>query len=77
MIGPRRLKDYICRPPEELYDLVNDPDEVRDLARDPAHAETLASMRAALENWQILSEDLWLWRDGVPVIRYLAFNYAR
>jgi N-sulfoglucosamine sulfohydrolase len=77
MIGRRRLKDYICRPPEELYDLENDSDEVVDLARDPAYAETLASMRAALEHWQIVSKDLWLWRDGAPVVRYIASDYAR
>jgi N-sulfoglucosamine sulfohydrolase len=77
MIGPRRLKDYICRSPEELYDLESDPNEVVDLAQDPAHAETLAKMRTELERWQLESNDLWIWRDGAPIVRYISSNYAR
>ena len=77
MVGPRTLKSYICRPPEELYDLEQDSLEVKNLAGDEAHAETLKSMRAALEKWQELTEDLWLWRDGTSVVRYREYNYAR
>ncbi|KAL2691214.1 hypothetical protein Neosp_001595 [[Neocosmospora] mangrovei] len=77
MVGRRSLKDYICRPPEELYDIEQDPDEVNNLAASEAHAETLKSMRAALEKWQETTGDLWLWRDGTSVVRYRAYNYAR
>ncbi|CAM1501461.1 Fc.00g034450.m01.CDS01 [Cosmosporella sp. VM-42] len=78
MIGPSKLKDYICRPPEELCDLQNDPSEVCNLAGNPRHSQTLQSMRhQALEKWQKETGDLWLWRDGAPVIRYLASDYAR
>ncbi|ENH66300.1 N-sulfoglucosamine sulfohydrolase [Fusarium oxysporum f. sp. cubense race 1] len=77
MIGPRRLRDYICRPPEELFDLENDPREVANLAGNPEYAEILKSMRDALESWQKSTGDLWLWRDGAPVVRYLSSNYAR
>ncbi|CAF3488013.1 hypothetical protein FGSG_08040 [Fusarium graminearum PH-1] len=77
MIGPRRLRDYICRPPEELFDLENDPCEIINLAGDPELAEVLKSMRNELEVWQKSTGDLWLWRDGAPVVRYLSSNYAR
>jgi N-sulfoglucosamine sulfohydrolase len=77
MIGPRKLKDYICRQPEELFDLENDPGEVRNLAESPEHKEILKSMRDELEKWQRDTRDLWLWRDGAPVVRYLSSNYVR
>ncbi|RGP71248.1 n-sulfoglucosamine sulfohydrolase [Fusarium longipes] len=77
MIGPRRLRDYICRPPEELFDLENDPCEVTNLVGNPEFTEVLKSMRDALELWQKSTGDLWLWRDGAPVVRYLSSNYAR
>ncbi|KAM5369689.1 hypothetical protein ACJZ2D_008836 [Fusarium nematophilum] len=52
MVGPRTLRDYICRPPEELYDLESDPQEVHNLAGDAEYHDTLASMRCAVEEWQ-------------------------
>ncbi|KAH7045137.1 alkaline-phosphatase-like protein [Macrophomina phaseolina] len=77
MIGQRRLKDYIRRPPEELYDLENDPLEVENLAgRDEARG-VLKEMREALEEWQRETRDLWLWRDGTPLVLYRTSNYAR
>ena len=77
MIGQRKLKDYICRPSEELYDLDSDPLEVHNLAVECDHAEILKSMRQALEEWQKATNDLWLWRDGAPLVRYMSSNYAR
>lgn len=40
------------RPPEELYDLVNDPNELHNLAEDPAHRDELLAMRSQLMDWQ-------------------------
>ena len=40
------------KPVEELYDLQNDPHEVHNLAGDPKQANRLATMRAALKEWQ-------------------------
>jgi N-sulfoglucosamine sulfohydrolase len=77
MIGPRSLKSYIRRPPEELYDLQADPLEIHNLARDPAMQSTLLEMRNALEKWQLETGDLWLWRDGAPVVRYVSSEYVR
>ena len=77
MIGPRKLKDYLRRPPEELYDMEEDPQEVNNLAGMAEFETTLKEMRDRLEAWQKQTKDLWLWRDGAPVMRYLAFNYAR
>ncbi|KAF3770880.1 hypothetical protein M406DRAFT_59723 [Cryphonectria parasitica EP155] len=77
MIGPRKLKDYIQRPPQELFDLENDPLEINNLAGDPDYAETLKEMNEALEQWQVETSDLWLWRDGMAVVRYISSGYAR
>ncbi|KAH8881841.1 putative mucin-desulfating sulfatase [Thozetella sp. PMI_491] len=77
MVGQRTLQDYIFRPAEELYDLEQDPAEVRNLANDPQYKEKLLEMRAALEQWQNDTEDLWLWRDGTSIWRYRAHGYHR
>lgn len=77
MVGHRTLKDYVFRPAEELYDLDADPAEVRNLAEDPSHRHHLIRMRAALEQWQNDTEDLWLWRDGTSVWRYRVHGYSR
>ena len=65
MVGSRKLKDYIFRPAEELYDLENDPLEVNNLAGDKAFALVLLELRARLEAWQKETLDPWLYRDGV------------
>jgi N-sulfoglucosamine sulfohydrolase len=67
MVGKRTLKNYLERPPEELYDLEEDPHEVVNLAGKPEHEATLKSMRDSLEDWQRRTEDPWLYRDGVSV----------
>ncbi|KIX03799.1 uncharacterized protein Z518_07352 [Rhinocladiella mackenziei CBS 650.93] len=68
MVGPRKLKDYIRRPPEELYDLDADPAEVHNLAKDPEYADVVREMRADLERWQADTGDPFLWRDGISVL---------
>ncbi len=68
MIGDRPLRDYVRRPPEELYDLETDPGEVNNLADDPAHEGLLRDCRGALEDWQKKTRDPWLYRDGVSVM---------
>lgn len=77
MIGQRKLKDYICRPPEELYDLQEDPVEIKNLAQESGYQTILEEMRATVEEWQETTGDLWLWRDGTSIARYRTFNYAR
>ncbi|CAL5868986.1 uncharacterized protein PFLUO_LOCUS3214 [Penicillium psychrofluorescens] len=66
-IGERLLRDYIERPPEQLFDLQNDPKEVDNLAEKPEHAETMKEMRSILEQWQRDTDDAWLLRDGQSV----------
>jgi len=51
MLGSRTLKDFIRRPPEELYDLEMDPLEIKNLAPDPAHRALLTELRSDLESW--------------------------
>ncbi|KKY20689.1 putative n-sulfoglucosamine sulfohydrolase [Phaeomoniella chlamydospora] len=67
MVGPRKVKDYFFRPPEELYDLENDPQEIRNLAKDPSYRDVLLGLRKRLEDWQMDTADPWLYRDGVSV----------
>ncbi len=40
-----------CRPPEELYDLVNDRYELHNLAEDPKYQTVLKELRATLNKW--------------------------
>lgn len=67
MVGNRPLKDYIFRPPEELFDLEEDPYELRNLAADPEYQDRLMQMREQLSQWQKQTKDLWLYRDGISV----------
>ena len=46
------------KPPEELYDLIDDPHEINNLASSPRHRVILKQMRAALEKWQMETKDL-------------------
>jgi arylsulfatase A-like enzyme len=46
-----RIPYPLPRPPEELYDLIDDPLEERNLAADPNHAGTLARLRSELDRW--------------------------
>ena len=72
----RPLKNYLYRPAEELYDIVDDPDEVNNLAAKPEYEGTLKEMRTRLEKWQLKTADPFLLRDGVslPVIKAYVFQ---
>ena len=52
-----RVKLFLYRVPEELYDYANDPDALHNLAGDPAHRETLRRLRGELLEWMKLTED--------------------
>jgi N-sulfoglucosamine sulfohydrolase len=67
MVGNRTLKDYIFRPPVELYDLDKDPQELRNLAAEPRYKHLLLDMRQTVSEWQKKTRDLWLYRDGQSV----------
>lgn len=58
--GPQLQYFEKRKPVEELYDLSEDPHEVHNLAGRPEHRKTLARMRAALEKWQMETNDLGL-----------------
>jgi N-sulfoglucosamine sulfohydrolase len=64
MVGQRKLKDYLFRPAEELYDMETDPDEVKNLAGSKEHEELLLKCREVVSDWQQETKDLWLFRDG-------------
>lgn len=68
MVGGRSLKQYIQRPPEELYDLDLDPLEVVNLVGKEEHHARLIQMRGEMEAWQAATKDPWLWRDGQSVV---------
>jgi N-sulfoglucosamine sulfohydrolase len=52
---------------EELYDMDEDPREVQNLADRPEYKELLLGYRRELEDWQRLTQDAWLVRDGVSL----------
>ncbi|KAM0260079.1 hypothetical protein ACHAQJ_003003 [Trichoderma viride] len=66
-VGERPLEAYIRRPPEELYDMQQDPREVVNLADNPEYRNILLGYRKELEDWQRLTQDAWLVRDGVSL----------
>jgi N-sulfoglucosamine sulfohydrolase len=68
MIGARPLTSYINRPAEELYDMDEDPKEVVNLALNPAYRELVLQFRQQIEEWQRLTRDAWLIRDGVSLL---------
>lgn len=68
VIGGRPLENYVRRQPEELYDLENDPQEISNVANDPNYMAVLADLRQHLEEWQLKTNDPWLFRDGVSVV---------
>ncbi|MGR3662966.1 MAG: sulfatase family protein [Paracoccaceae bacterium] len=66
-IGERPIKNYIHRPPEELYDLQEDPREVKDLSQSATHQDLLLELREKMEIWQRETNDPWLYRDGISL----------
>ena len=68
MLGRRRLTSYLYRGPEELFDLENDPEEIHNLVNDERYAHVLRDMREKTEEWQYLTDDVWLFKDGVSAI---------
>ena len=45
------------KPPEELYDVVNDPDNVYNLATDPRYSDVLERMRKVTEEFSLETRD--------------------
>ena len=58
LTGPQKLFFQVPKPPEELYDTLNDPHEINNLAGDPDQKERLETMRARLERWMEETGDL-------------------
>lgn len=74
------------KPPEELYDIVEDPHELNNLAADPRYAAALARLSQALDDWEKTYPDLGMipeeellesWRPGgvftvtePPLVKY-------
>jgi hypothetical protein len=72
--GPQRALMADGRPPEELYDCVNDPHEIDNLAEQPGCRQVLERMRRELDGWRRRIGDMgdipeWqmvrrMWPDG-------------
>ncbi|KHO11022.1 phosphotransferase enzyme family protein [Metarhizium robertsii ARSEF 23] len=56
--GRRPLKSYICRLPEELYDLETDPKEVHNPTGTMEYDSVVKQMREEVEKWQMETKDL-------------------
>lgn len=66
--GARALTSLIDRPAEELFDIESDPLELNNLAELAEFGDLVKSLRSELEDWQKLTGDPWLIRDGVSVL---------
>ncbi len=53
----QRVRHFLYRTPEELYDYAKDPDALRNLADDHEHGNTLFSLRRMLLQWMIRTDD--------------------
>lgn len=52
-----RMRQFLYRPKEELYDLESDPDELTNLAEVTEHAPRLAELRERLRAWMTAEGD--------------------
>ncbi|WP_236973516.1 sulfatase family protein [Membranihabitans maritimus] len=62
------------RPPEELYDIVNDPFETINLANDPGYKDVLHKNRNRLHSWMIQNGDMGLIPE--PILEDLGVKYG-
>jgi N-sulfoglucosamine sulfohydrolase len=58
--GAKTVREYIHRPPFELYDMTYDPDETKNLAAEPEHQTTLEEYKAKLKAFQKKFGDPWI-----------------
>ena len=70
-LGVRPLRQYLRRPPEELYDLREDPNEVNNLAGDTAYADVLEELRSKVHALRQRTRDKWLILENYRVQREL------
>ncbi len=66
------VKRYMHRPPEQLYNTLEDPYELKNLADDPALSEVKARLSAELDRWMRSQGD-----PGVPQDTHEAHQAAR
>jgi N-sulfoglucosamine sulfohydrolase len=59
-LGKRKIKDYLYRPAEELYDIQNDPEEVVNLASDSEYIGVKEGLRQTLDEMRKQTDDPWL-----------------
>ncbi|MGB0579153.1 MAG: sulfatase-like hydrolase/transferase [Limisphaerales bacterium] len=57
------------KPPEELYDIVNDPHETKNLAHESKYREMLRRMRSATEQWQDKIGDMGMIPESIMMER--------
>lgn len=58
LTGPQKLWMSDTRPPEELYDTVNDPWEINNLATNPKYKSILERKRSELDRWMSEIDDM-------------------
>ena len=59
LYGQRTVKNYMHRPPFELYDLESDPWEANNLADNPDYADLLSQYKTKLRAFQERTSDPW------------------
>jgi len=70
-MGKRKVRDYLLRPAEELYDIIKDPVEAKNLANDPAFHDVLEKMRKKLRLMRDKTNDPWVINDNYQLNKSL------
>ncbi|MFH4968330.1 sulfatase-like hydrolase/transferase [Gaetbulibacter sp. M240] len=64
-----QLEFWKPKPPEELYDVINDPDNVINLAKDPKYKKVLERMRKVTNNFCLETRDTGFFPEAELVAR--------
>jgi N-sulfoglucosamine sulfohydrolase len=63
------MKMFEPKPPEEIYDLINDPQELKNLINDSVHKDIAADLHEILKEHMIKTHDTGLMNEGDMMVR--------
>jgi N-sulfoglucosamine sulfohydrolase len=63
------MKMFEPKPPEELYDLMNDPQELNNLINDPDYREIVSGLHEKLKEHMVKTHDTGLMNEGDMMVR--------
>jgi N-sulfoglucosamine sulfohydrolase len=63
------MKMFLPKPPEKLYDLVDDPHELNNLINDPAYKKIVSGLHEKLKEHMVKTHDTGLMNEGDMMLR--------